>query len=144
MPLFEYSVESDASPAFAWNYWSDVRNWADTPATFTLEGPFAAGSKGVTTAPGREPTHWMIDAVEPGESARITVQLDRAVFSFEWRFAAVAENRTRLTQRIGVTGENAEAYAEAVAAFREKVPDGMNRLATTMAQAEAARTASAH
>ena len=28
------SVETNASPAFAWNYWTDVANWADPPAKF--------------------------------------------------------------------------------------------------------------
>ncbi len=50
-----YSVETDASPAFAWNYWTNIANWADPPAEFELDGPFAVGSRGVTRLPGREP-----------------------------------------------------------------------------------------
>jgi hypothetical protein len=140
VPPFEYSVESDVSPKFAWGYWTDVRNWADPPARFTLEGPFSAGSKGVTVIPGQDPIHWTIEAIEPGRFARITIQLDRAVFSFEWWFEALSDRRTKLTQRIAVTGENAEAYAEGQAAFRENLPAGMKRMAAAMAQAEAARS----
>src|SRR5216684_2024030 len=29
-----HAVETNASPAFAWNYWTDVANWADPPAKF--------------------------------------------------------------------------------------------------------------
>src|SRR5437879_526164 len=32
---FEYSVESDASPGFAWSYWTNIDNWADPPAQFS-------------------------------------------------------------------------------------------------------------
>jgi hypothetical protein len=142
-PPLEYSVESDASPAFAWSYWTDVRNWADPPARFTLDGTFSAGSTGTTWMPGQEPLHWVIEAVEPWTSAKIQMQLDRATMSFEWWFEALSNCRTKLTQRIELRGENAEAYATAQAAFRANLPDGMTRIAAAMAQAEAvARSAS--
>lgn len=41
----EHSVEADVSPAFAWSFRTDVANWNDPLAEFTLEGPFAAGSE---------------------------------------------------------------------------------------------------
>jgi len=134
----EYSVESDASPAFAWSYWTDVRNWADPPARFTLDGEFSAGSTGTTWMPGQEPLHWVIEAVEPWRSAKIQMQLDRATLSFEWRFEPLPDHRTKLTQRIALGGENAEAYTAAQAAFRANVADGMNRMAAAIAHAEAA------
>jgi hypothetical protein len=43
-----HSVETNASPAFAWNYWTEVTNWDDPPAKFELDGPFACGSRGTT------------------------------------------------------------------------------------------------
>jgi hypothetical protein len=50
-----HAVETNASPAFAWNYWTDVANWVDPPAKFELEGPFADGSRGTTRLSGQEP-----------------------------------------------------------------------------------------
>jgi hypothetical protein len=50
-----HTVETSASPGFAWNYWTSVANWDDPPAEFALEGPFAAGSQGITRLPGQEP-----------------------------------------------------------------------------------------
>jgi hypothetical protein len=46
----EYSVEWDA---IAWSYWTNIDNWADPPARFTLDGAFAAGSQGTTWMPGK-------------------------------------------------------------------------------------------
>lgn len=47
-----HSVETNASPAFAWHFWTNVANWDDPPAKFELDGPFATGSRGVTRLPG--------------------------------------------------------------------------------------------
>jgi len=47
------SVETPASPAFAWKYWTTVSNWSDPPAEFELQGPFEAGSRGLTRFPDR-------------------------------------------------------------------------------------------
>ena len=49
----EHSVEADVSPSFAWSFRTDIRNWNDPPATFSLDGPFAAGARGTTLLPGR-------------------------------------------------------------------------------------------
>jgi len=43
-----HSVETNPSPAFAWDFWTNVANWADPSATFELDGPFAGGSQGTT------------------------------------------------------------------------------------------------
>lgn len=96
----EYSVEADASAAFAWDWRTNVKNWDDPPAEFSLDGPFASGSRGATRLPGREPLHWQIGEVHPGKSFVIDMPLDRATLSFEWRFDALTNRRTRLTQRI--------------------------------------------
>ncbi len=93
-----YSVETDASPAFAWNYWTNIANWADPPAEFELDGPFAVGSRGVTRLPGREPLRWLIREITPPKAATIEMQLEGAALSFEWRFDGLADGRTRLTQ----------------------------------------------
>ncbi len=48
-----HAVETSASPAFAWNYWTNVANWDDPPAIFQLEGPFVPGARGTTRLPVR-------------------------------------------------------------------------------------------
>ena len=52
----EHSIDVEVSPEFAWSWRTDIRNWDDPPAEFQLEGPFAAGSWGLTILPGQEPS----------------------------------------------------------------------------------------
>lgn len=137
MELAHY-VEVDASPAFAWTYLTNVANWVDPPAEFKLDGAFTAGSRGTTVMPGQKPRHWRIRSVSPLESYIIEIPLDRATLLFEWRFDALAGQRTGLTQRIVLEGENAAAYVEQVhAGFAPNLAAGMNRVATAIGQAQA-------
>jgi hypothetical protein len=131
-----HAVETDASPAFAWNYWTDVANWDDPPAKFELDGPFASGSRGITRLPGQEPLQWFIRDVTPPNAATIEMQLEGATLSFEWRLEGIADGRTRLTQRVVLKGENADVYLSQVkSTFTANLPDGMNKIATAMANA---------
>jgi len=135
-----HSVETNASRAFAWNYWTEVTNWDDPPAKFELDGPFACGSRGTTRLPGQEPLHWFIREVNPPYAATIEMQLEGATLSFEWRLAGLIDGRTRLTQRIALEGEKADMYLSQVkAAFTANLADGMNKLATAMANADPSR-----
>jgi len=110
-----HSVETNASPAFAWHYWTNVANWDDPPAEFELDGPFATGSRGCQ---GR---------------SRYTGSSERLL-----RPIGLADGRTRLTQRIVLKGQKADIYLSQVkAAFTANLPDGMNKLATAMANADA-------
>lgn len=65
------------------------------------------------------------------------MQLDRATLTFEWSFDYLSEHRTKLTQHIVLTGDNAGAYAAQVeAGFGPNLPEGMRRIAAEMAAAE--------
>ena len=133
----EHSVEADVSPSFAWNWRTDVKNWDDPPAHFQLDVPFASGSWGTTVLPGQPPLRWQIRDVRPHTSFVIDMPLDQAVLSFEWRFDAVSERRTRITQRIVLSGDNAAAYSDQVhASFGATLGDGMKRIADAMVRAE--------
>jgi hypothetical protein len=133
----EHSVEVNVSPSFAWNWRTDVKTWDDPLAQFQLDGPFASGSWGTTVLPGQAPLRWQIRDVQPRTSFVIDMPLDEAVLSFEWRFDAVSDNQTRITQRIVLSGDNATAYAEQVQAnFSATLGAGMKRIADEMARAE--------
>jgi polyketide cyclase/dehydrase/lipid transport protein len=131
-------VETDASPSFAWNYWTNVAHWADPPAEFALEGPFAPGAQGTTRLPGQEPLHWVIREVVAPNSATIELPVgEGASIFFKWRVDGLADGRTQLTQRIVLAGEKADAFLEqAKAAFSTSPADGMRRLAAAMGEAE--------
>jgi hypothetical protein len=133
----EYSVEADVSPAFSWRFRTNVANWNDPPAEFALHGPFEVGSCGTTLLPGQEPLHWWIREVLPGKSFVLELQLDRATLTFEWSFDDLPGHRTKLTQHIVLSGDNAGAYIGQVAAgFGPNLQEGMMRVAAEMAAAE--------
>jgi hypothetical protein len=133
-----HAVETSASPAFAWKYWSNVSNWDDPPAAFELQGPFQAGSRGITRIPGQPPIEWFLREVRPPSTATIAIPLVQAVLSFEWRFDSLPAGRTRISQRITLEGENAEAFRSQVAStFAVNLPKGMAKIARAMAEAHA-------
>ena len=133
----EHSVEVDVSAEFAWRYRTDVGTWNDPPATFSIDGPFEAGARGTTLLPGQEPIHWHIREIRPGKSFVLEMPLDRATLSFEWRMDGLSAHRTRLTQIIRLSGDNAAAYAGQVeTGFKPTLADGMRRVASEMAAAE--------
>jgi hypothetical protein len=128
----EHTVEAEVSAPFAWRFWSNVSNWNDPAAEFTLDGPFAAGSVGTTRMPGRDPILWRIQDVVPGACATIEMELDRAMVAFRWRFEAMSDKRTKLIQRITLEGENAAVYVGHLEAAFGTLPDGMKRIAAAM------------
>jgi hypothetical protein len=132
----EESVDAEVNPSFAWSWRTDINNWDDPPAQFQLDGPFACGSWGTTLLPGQDPLRWQIREVRPGTSFIIDMPLDRAVLSFQWLFDAVSDRRTRITQRIVLSGDNAAAYTKHVqAGFGTTLSASMKRIADAMARA---------
>jgi hypothetical protein len=135
------SVEAEVPARVAWEFMTNIANWNDPPAEFTLDGPFVAGARGTTRMPDHAPIPWVIGSVEPGRGYTIEGSglFDRAYLRIHWRFDPVSEVRTRLTQRIELFGENAAAYTEGVeAAFEPNLEPGMKRIAESMAKAYAA------
>src|SRR5438045_9584243 len=93
-----HAVETNASPAFAWNYWTDVANWDDPPAKFDLDGSFASGSRGTTRLPGQEPLEWIIGGGTPPNAATLETQLEGAPLATEGRVVGAAARSTTRNQ----------------------------------------------
>jgi hypothetical protein len=75
--------------------------------------------------------------VNPGVSFTTEMQLDGATLRFRWSFETLSPRRTKLTQRITLSGDNAPAYAAQVeAGFGATLADGMRRIAAEMESAE--------
>jgi hypothetical protein len=139
------SVDADVPVSFAWQYMTDVSNWSDPPAEFALDGPFAAGSHGTTRMPGQLPNSWLIRDVDPGKGYTIEVSalFEGALLLVHWRFDPVPEQRTRITQRIELCGENAAAYVDGVkAGFEPNLEPGMRRMAEALRRAASSAGAS--
>lgn len=49
---FEHTIECSVSSEFAWDFWTNVSNWAlDAELdSVDIQGPFVAGAQGVTQA----------------------------------------------------------------------------------------------
>jgi hypothetical protein len=136
----QHSVEAAVSCAFAWHWRTNTKNWNDPPARFQLHGPFASGSWGTTYLPGQPPLQWHIRDVRPDASFVIDMPLDRAVLTFEWLFEPIEEHRTRITQRITLSGDNAATYVDQVRAqFGATLDEGMKRIAEALLTAERSR-----
>jgi hypothetical protein len=52
------------------------------------------------------------------------------------RFEEVTEGRTRITQRLWLEGEGAEAFRDGMRMFETTTLDGLNRIAAVIAQAQ--------
>jgi hypothetical protein len=134
----EHSVETTAPLAFAWRYMTDVKNWDDPPAQFTLHGSFVSGSSGTTELPGQEPRQWRLREVKPQDSYTVEIALEGATILCRWVFAEGPVGQTRLTQLITLQGENASSYRDEVQqVFGPGLEPGMKKIATAIGQAYA-------
>jgi hypothetical protein len=132
----EHSVKADVTQEFAWKYRTNVETWNDPPARFALDGPFVADARGTTLLPGQPSLHWSIRDVQAPNVFILEMPLDGAVLSFEWRFEALSERRTKVTQTIVLSGDHAQTHVGQVdAAFRPGLADGMERIAAEMSAA---------
>lgn len=126
---FEFAIDCAVAVEFAWNFWTDVRNWASDSDVDSIEidGPFAAGARGFTNSKSSGRIEWRIAEVRPG-NAVIEFPLPGAVGRFVWTFEETA-GCTRITQRCTLQGEQADAYSKAIAPGLEAgIPAGMKKL----------------
>ena len=124
---FQHSVDCSAPRQFAWNHWTNIANWNDPPASFRLDGPFDVGSKLTTSLPGQT-FHSVIRNVTSGREAIIEMPLADAILSFHWKFEPLSQDRTRITQRLALSGANARAFAAQASLLEQSTPEGMKQL----------------
>jgi hypothetical protein len=80
---------------------------------------------------------WQIRDVQAAAAFTIEMPLNGAMMTFQWSFDAVSNHRTRMTQRITLSGDNAMAYVRQVQAeLGSNLANGMNRVADAMTKAE--------
>ena len=124
---FQHSVECNAPQQFAWSYWTQIANWNDPPATFHLDGPFDVGSKLTTTLPGQT-LHSVIRDITQDCEAVIDMQLPDAILSFHWKFETLSKERTRITQHLVLSGQDAGTLISEASVLQKSVPQGMQKL----------------
>ena len=136
---FQCSIETAAEPQFAWQFWTNIDHWRalEPGVEFELDGPFAPGAIGRTIVPGQEPRNWSIRRVDPGRSWTQEIALPRASLMVSMQFEELPERRTRITQRLWLEGEGAEAFLDGVRMFETTTPDGLKRIARAIEAARA-------
>jgi hypothetical protein len=135
---FTHSIECPVSRDFAWRFWSNVENWPTVdPAveSVTLDGLFAAGTKGKTKPRGLAQTEWTLIEVQHGSSAAIEMSLPGAVLRFFWAFEETDSGGARLTQRVTLEGELVDDYRDGLKGLEEGIPAGMRNLKEAMERA---------
>jgi hypothetical protein len=131
---FQHAVDCNASRQFAWSYWTNIENWIDPPATFDLDGPFDVGSRLTTTLPGQV-WHSVIRDLKAGREATIEMQLPDAILAFHWKFEELSQDRTRITQRLVLSGANANSFEAGASMLEQTAPEGMKKLAAAIQRA---------
>ena len=133
---YEHSADCEVTVEFAWNFWTNVKNWAlDADVeSVEIDGPFAAGARGFTNNKSSGRIEWRLREVRVGRVV-IEFPLSGEVGRCVWTFADTI-GCTRITQRWSLEGEQAYAYAKAVAAGLEAgIPAGMTKLCRTIEDA---------
>ncbi len=133
---FEHSVECNVSKSFAWDFWTNVTNWARIEGSavewIRINGPFAEGTTGQTKVPGQNPNEWRITQFNAGNSATICMPLEGAEFINVMLFNALSVNRTLITQQLSLVGPDASEMAEGMEIFEKSAPQGLRKLAEAM------------
>jgi hypothetical protein len=129
---FEHAIECSVARRFAWRFWTTVSNWAfdSDIESVELNGPFAAGSHGVTMSRSSGRIEWKLSHVQPGKSAIVEISVTGANAQFEWLFED-SESATKITQRVRIEGENARPLGQAL---QQGIPGGMKKLCLKMVE----------
>jgi hypothetical protein len=132
---FEHSVECKVDRNFAWQFWTNVSNWAAVDSSIesaTLDGQFQSGTKGSTQLRGGEAIHWRLEGVKEPCGAVVIAHVPGAALRCTWKFEDSGIRATRITQQASIEGERAQDYVSTVAPELEKgIPLGMQKLAAT-------------
>ncbi len=136
---FEHSVECNANRAFVWAFWTDVSNWerieGDAVESIRLDGSFAVGGQGWTKSPGQEPRGWRISQLDFERSATIEMPVDQCLFCNRMTFESLPSDRTRITQHLSIQGEVPPEMLAGIRSFERTAPEGLAKLASTIAAA---------
>jgi hypothetical protein len=134
--FFEHSIDCCVPVSFAWNFWTNVGNWAlDADVeSVEIDGPFAAGAQGHTNSKSSGRVDWRIAEVLPGRAV-IEFPLRGAVGRFVWTFADLGD-RTKITQCCKLEGADSGTYAQTFGPHLEAgIPHGMRKLCRAMEDA---------
>lgn len=138
---FEHTEYTPASPDSVWAHWSDVTSWpAWDPGVerVSLEGPFAAGTKGTLKPMGGPKVRFELSDVRPGEGFADVTKLPLARMRFD--HTAIREgDRTRVTHRVTIGGLATPLFSRLIGrGVAKDLPDAVKALVRVAAEREPA------
>jgi hypothetical protein len=132
----EHTHESAAGPEAIFSLWADVEGWPSWDASLiatTLDGPFAAGTRGTLHPQGMpEPIAFTLTAVADGAGFSDETRLGPLVLRFDHRVEP-RPGGSRIVVSIEADGPDAEQIGPAVA---EDLPESVAALAAAALRAE--------
>jgi len=117
MWVSEQSVETSAGPEAIWRMWRDLPAWPSWNVDLEnveADGPLAVGTTVTLGERGVGPVKSRVTNVVDGQSFTITIDLDGATLSVDYRVAIWAE-RTRVYHRMVVEGPNDQLVGQQMA-----------------------------
>ncbi|HJQ34167.1 MAG TPA: SRPBCC family protein [Pyrinomonadaceae bacterium] len=134
---FEHSVEVNASAETAWEFWTKGGNWHADQSTdwVTTDDVLASGAVGDAEHLDLPFVRSRVAESRAAERAVLEAEMPGVTFRFEMSFEPVSESRTRLRQRVTLTGPHAAAAAPLLGPmFEQSIRDGLQSLADAIAE----------
>jgi hypothetical protein len=132
MWTFEYTHPTTARPDAIWTLWSDVTSWPDWDVDLehvTLDGVFAAGTRGTLKPKGMGVFPFVLTRAERDRGYSDETPLDGAVLRFDHDLVPT-DAGTVIRQRVTVEGPAANEYFAPLAAnIILDIPAALARLA---------------
>src|SRR3954469_2272983 len=129
-----HTIRSTASPKAIWPFYADVSTWPIWDAGLqqvTLDGPFAAGSRGRLVVEGQPPlTYELLEVVEGRGFSDLTDIPGVVRLVFHHTLEAIPGG-TSITHVIEAEGPQAEAMLPMVTSDTPEAMQGLARLAET-------------
>jgi hypothetical protein len=136
----ELQAQCDLADAdFAWQFWTDVGNWAVVDPAISdvrVEPAFQAGARGTTMTADGAQVAWVIGEVSAPRSALIEFPVPGAALRVSWSFLPGRTRGCTMRQSMELSGERAVGYERLVVPSMERsAPDGLRRLAAAIDEA---------
>lgn len=103
----EASADSQASARAVWNLWSSPNTWNEWDEGVehcTLEGPFAASSRGTLKPAGGPAARFRLTEVEPERGFADLTQLPFTTLEFHHTVEPLPAGGVRITHRVRIRG----------------------------------------
>ncbi|HEV3157934.1 MAG TPA: SRPBCC family protein [Candidatus Baltobacteraceae bacterium] len=111
MWYYEHSIETDAAPEAIYALYSDCRTWTSWDEgiqDLSLDGPFAAGTRGTITPTGQEALPFIIIETQPNVGFVDETEVSGLTIRFTHHLAKLENGKTRVTQTVSITGPGAD------------------------------------